>query len=1141
MKTGKRICAILLSAAMLVSYMPAFTFAAAGDGSDTAAVINEEPQAPVVKEDTEEPASTGSDDPAAVGNEEDEEEEPAAAEEADDPGQEAAALKSFSVKTARSVPDADMADSDELLWDYLDREIAEETGAAKKTDAGTRRAAKRSRGSRLSGLDEAIYSALKGQIEYIIAPDEGDESTSTAFRLSLAGLLGKETYPVQTITVADPERENATVDIKAYVVPKEDFEQFYDENGKSVIGFDAIINALVLDLPYALYWYDKEKSTGLSLDTKNSYSDDENYYLEADSEPALIFSFCVSADYSKNGKTETTELDPEKRSRVNNAVKEAAVIIAETSGTDKTDTEILTAYKDAICSRVTYDANSANDDNEVPYGDPWQIISVFDKDPDTNVVCEGYSKAFQFLCDNTAFNDNSTECRTVTGTMSGGTGQGPHMWNIIHMDDGKNYMADITNSDEGSAGEDGGLFIAPALTGSVDDGYGYMDAGEDGSADITYKYDKSTRKNYEDEELTISDTEYAGTGESGEEDSIVPISLNDKKTFTATYDRKYQIYSFTAGSDGLYCFESFGNACSAGYAGSMDEGEFRDHYWDNTSGEGQNFHLYFNAVKGQTVYLKAETVHTPAEGEEVPVEVKVTESSRADSIEIRLSEPMSICEHTNGCWYFDNKGNRFWDYYFPGFSDGDTLTVTDGDGSVIYTYENGSFRAEGRHEIRINSWARDAWENGEWKVGAHEFVFSYRGAEARCPVEITASPVRTLSFTPAEPLVYAEGIDGYTGTDVWGAECFCYSYPSFNNGDVLNVNGTDYVFSDESFSFISENGESVDANDIEWIGPDQYSSPWDIGHHEFELNYMGCFAVYPVEVTENPVKSIEYIPASPYIYYEGIDSIGTETGSGGKEHYLYPLPGIRKGDKLIINGNDEYTASTEMVFTGSDGDQIDFYKIQFSSDQDNGEFWETGSSNYVTIEYCGRTCTIPVSIIAPTDKEISYQPAKDYVLIENVDGEYESDGVAEWFRYGEPEAEDGDVLTVDGKEYTLRKGWYISADGERIDSDEVVFTNDQSADAPWSIDDENEHYVEVSYKGAECRVPVTITASPVTEISFDPVQPYRFYEHAGGNWAYDEGLYGGGGNDRRYYYYVLPEYNDGDMLTVTKGDEEPVV
>ena len=60
-------------------------------------------------------------------------------------------------------------------------------------------------------------------------------------------------------------------------------------------------------------------------------------------------------------------------------------------------------------------------------------------------VCEGYAKAFQLLCDLTTFNNNIA-CYTVSGVMTGATGAGNHMWNVVHMDDENSYLVDVTNS-----------------------------------------------------------------------------------------------------------------------------------------------------------------------------------------------------------------------------------------------------------------------------------------------------------------------------------------------------------------------------------------------------------------------------------------------------------------------------------------------------------------------------------------------------------------------------------------------------------------------------------------------------------------------------------------------------------------------
>jgi hypothetical protein len=72
--------------------------------------------------------------------------------------------------------------------------------------------------------------------------------------------------------------------------------------------------------------------------------------------------------------------------------------------------------------------------------------------------------------------------------MEGGTGAGGHMWNVVVMGDGKSYLVDITNSDVGTVGANGELFLAGG-TGSVTAGYtvqiGYFDS-------ISFVYDAYT-------------------------------------------------------------------------------------------------------------------------------------------------------------------------------------------------------------------------------------------------------------------------------------------------------------------------------------------------------------------------------------------------------------------------------------------------------------------------------------------------------------------------------------------------------------------------------------------------------------------------------------------------------------------------
>src|SRR5699024_4822589 len=116
--------------------------------------------------------------------------------------------------------------------------------------------------------------------------------------------------------------------------------------------------------------------------------------------------------------------------------------------------------------------------------DAWQIIYVFDQDPETKVVCEAYAKAFQYLCDQTEFDDQKIECCTVSGTMNGIV----HMWNIVTMPDGKNYIVDPTNCDEGTLSAlDGGIFLAGG-TGDIVNGYQVMG--------YPYRYDENIIEDY---------------------------------------------------------------------------------------------------------------------------------------------------------------------------------------------------------------------------------------------------------------------------------------------------------------------------------------------------------------------------------------------------------------------------------------------------------------------------------------------------------------------------------------------------------------------------------------------------------------------------------------------------------------------
>lgn len=294
---------------------------------------------------------------------------------------------------------------------------------------------------------------------------------------------------------------NGTVTETVFRCPIKEIE---DNAGREVdfseIDLGSIVDALLSDIPYELYWYDKTSGVSVSYESPSIFD-----RFSGQSLGSLVFSFPVSADYSTTGQTGTTQTDTAKTSAALKASENAKDIIA---GVDPhwTDYKVLEYFKEGICDLVSYNDYAASNAASMDYGDPWQMVYVFDKDDSTNVVCEGYSKAFKYLCDMYDFNSDVT-CSIVTGNMQTPSSSGGHMWNVVSLN-GRNYFVDVTNSDKGSIGEDGELFFVgvPAEDRLYDDEKNYI--GVSLSADrsnMYYVYDYSTTDLFYESELLIEE------------------------------------------------------------------------------------------------------------------------------------------------------------------------------------------------------------------------------------------------------------------------------------------------------------------------------------------------------------------------------------------------------------------------------------------------------------------------------------------------------------------------------------------------------------------------------------------------------------------------------------------------------------
>lgn len=370
-------------------------------------------------------------------------------------------------------------------------------------------------GNALTGNDKIIYDYLADKIKEIAAGTE----TSSEIKMPLSQLYtsnGGTLAPGRAGEVNDATDGKvdvtywtATDDLGLTNSATEDQVQAAFE-AKISYNAEKIHDALLADFPYEMYWYDK--TAGWTYGSNWSYyrapiSGKMSYAARGDL--TIGFTLYVSPDYTGNTRYKNTStVNRTYNHDIAAAVDTANAIV--TANASKSNYEKLKAYKDAICSNVAYNNAAAASGyvSSYGYGDPWQLVYVFDGDNSTNVVCEGYSKAFQFLCDLSSFSGNLVSY-IVTGNMTGGNGGGTgdsnHMWNVVRMEDGKYYLVDVTNCDEGTAGNPDMLFLK-GYANKVGNQYQYTSHSAGGYTN--YTFDNDTIVLWGSTVLTLSATDY---------------------------------------------------------------------------------------------------------------------------------------------------------------------------------------------------------------------------------------------------------------------------------------------------------------------------------------------------------------------------------------------------------------------------------------------------------------------------------------------------------------------------------------------------------------------------------------------------------------------------------------------------------
>jgi len=367
---------------------------------------------------------------------------------------------------------------------------------------GPRRNATTYARDRLDNQEQVIYDALKPLLAQVA---EGSRA-STEFEVPLSALLGLTRITGQALTgevLSNPMTDDEMARVAAA------WKALYTYTLSNVA------NALWFDCTYELYWLDRYDNPIRAVKPAVMYrysaelGDWELYVADG---AGVSFRFPVLARY----QGDTYTVDPGSIDRAKLARKNAQAIVEQYAGCS--DYARLAGYVTAICRLVRYDDEAATPEWQYAnpqVQDPWKLISVFDDDSSTNVVCEGYAQAYQYLCELTQF-DGDIHCRLVTGNVSGTE----HSWNLVRMDDGKNYLVDVSSMDGDwdDADDDlahwigenrGNLFLCGG-SGNVSVGYDIV--RRDGSEEGRRSYRSETLDIYPDAALALAPKRYTPTG-----------------------------------------------------------------------------------------------------------------------------------------------------------------------------------------------------------------------------------------------------------------------------------------------------------------------------------------------------------------------------------------------------------------------------------------------------------------------------------------------------------------------------------------------------------------------------------------------------------------------------------------------------
>lgn len=434
------------------------------------------------------------------------------------------ATNTDAISTTQQDQNTKSIDSDQALLNYINSQLLPKT----RTRFPKRAMVSRRNAGTLSPNEQSVYDQIMEQVPALLNGTSPDGST--AFKIDASQFPGvKLTYTEADLGFDIFDEANNT-----YV--NEDKVKTFITDTFAVDG-SKLYYSLHDDHPEKFFW-----DFGLDCYTDNrpvSYSTSAENGGEVTINPNFTYSLPVSVVFRPDGadasEYEYFYIDTTKLQSINAAIANAKQIVADAESLS--DYEKLKYYYCKICALTDYNwtayYNYEHRHNEKysPKSDinPWELIWALDGNPDTKVVCEGYARAYQYLCNMSTFQDKTVECRFISGVPEG---SGGHAWNLVELN-GKNYHVDTTWGDKENADPDMGYFL----------GYGTPLNGGYKLAYNNKKYGISNNE-YTAEELTIA-TEPYDPNKTSETIPVTALAINPATIVLTTGDTTQLTVSIT--------------------------------------------------------------------------------------------------------------------------------------------------------------------------------------------------------------------------------------------------------------------------------------------------------------------------------------------------------------------------------------------------------------------------------------------------------------------------------------------------------------------------------------------------------------------------------------------------------------------